>query len=103
MFSFPGSESGNYQPDEGRRHKELIHEEDHVEGLKFLAEHDMRSLHKFYSDVRDIATNCHTFLQHIPALGKEMSIDIYILMEGGVRAPKTCLFFPGTFRLKFFI
>ena len=50
MFSFPGSESDNYKPDEGRRHKELIPEEDHVEGLKFLAERDMRSLHK--------VTNC---------------------------------------------
>ena len=50
MFSFSGSESENYQPDEGRWHKELIPEEDHVEGLKFLAERDMRSLHK--------VTNC---------------------------------------------
>ena len=46
MFSFPGSESENYQTEEGRKHKERIPEEDHVEGLKFLAERDMRSLHK---------------------------------------------------------
>ena len=46
MFLFPGSESESCRPDEGRRHADLIPEEDHVEGLKFLAERDMRSLHK---------------------------------------------------------
>ena len=49
MFLFPDSVSDNCQQGEENKSDELmqrIPEEDHVEGLKFLAERDMRSLHK---------------------------------------------------------
>ena len=44
--------SDNLQQKEEKKNDEGIAEEDHVEGLKFLAERDMRSLHKVLCFVR---------------------------------------------------